>query len=744
MLRDLTIHWFPLLPGWSVALLAAALLVLVAWGSQLLTRKQVPRRWVIALGFARVVSVILFVACLLQPTLSYLHSISPRPELLVLVDTSTSMGQTDDGDQSRLKEAVARLHHPGFLESLDKSFRVEWFAFDRRAFPIESVDLDKLEPAGAVTDFAHGFNSAVELLSAQSDDANHATSSRRVMLVSDGQDRGGADLAEAATRVGATIDVLMAGGERQAAAAHAAIARVQAASRVLLDSETMFLVTIERGEVVRQDYILTLFEDDQPVQTVEVTLDANVRERRISVAHRPSSSGLKRYEFALQPKGEKAAADADERQGVNVQVIDDKVELLVLEDRWRWEFKFFRRVLENDPSFNLTAMLARGGAFMQMGEPERRVNLGSFPQSRAELDWFDVLVLGDVRPSRWPSGLSAAIADSVIEGGKSLIVVAGPTLAELAQVPELHTLLPVELSGGVAAPIEGPLAIQLTPEGARSGLFADGDTAPAVALPAIDRIYPSLRKRPAATVLVEASSEANQSGRLIVLAEQSVGRGKVLFVGTDALWKWQTLTPLDEDGRTLYDKFWQQALRSLAPTRLSTAGLWLQTDRTRYEAGDRVKVTAETMGDERWKLDASVILPDQRRVPLAFEPDTETPGAFVTQFDTTATGRYRLALSASVDGQAVAETSAAIEVTASRGETDDRGVDRARLERIASLTGGKVVEPNDPTTWPAVAESPPIVDQRRVINLWENFTLLTLLCLVLGSDWLVRLLRGYT
>ena len=230
--------------------------------------------------------------------------------------------------------------------------------------------------------------------------------------------------------------------------------------------------------------------------TQDVVFAAGAGERQTTVVYRPTETGLKRYEFLLHPQssGRHGAErpNAGERYGVNVQVIDDKIEVLVLEDRWRWEFKYLKRVLEDDPSFNFTAMLARGdGAFLQMGEPERRVNLGSFPQSRAELDWFDVLVLGDVRPTRWPSGLSGAVADAVIEGGKSLIVVAGPSLGEFAQSPELHTLLPVELSLDSAAPIEGPLDVRLTPDGAQSGIFADGDLAATVALPAVDRIYRS-------------------------------------------------------------------------------------------------------------------------------------------------------------------------------------------------------------------------------------------------------------
>ena len=97
-----------------------------------------------------------------------------------------------------------------------------------------------------------------------------------------------------------------------------------------------------------------------------------------------------------------------------------------------------------------------------------------------------------------------------------------------------------------------------------------------------------------------------------------------------------------------------------------------------------------------------------------------------------------------VDGEAAAETSLAVEATPARGETDDSGVDRAALAAIAARTGGRVVDPADPQTWPSPGDDPPpLVEERRTVNLWENFSLLTLLCLVLGGDWLAHLLRGY-
>jgi hypothetical protein len=403
--------------------------------------------------------------------------------------------------------------------------------------------------------------------------------------------------------------------------------------------------------------------------------------------------------------------------------------------------------MEDDPSFNFTAMLSRGGkAYVQFGEPERQVNLGGFPQSRAELDWFDVIVLGDVHPSRWPRGLSSAIADAVIEGGKSLVLVAGPAMNQVAQVRELNALLPVELSSESAQPREGPIALQITPAGAQSPFFA-GASGSIGQLPAVDSIYPPLRKRPGATVLVEAAEAANESGPLVVLAEQTVGRGRVMYIGADTLWKWQSLSPLDENGKTVYSRFWEQTLRALTPPRTAkSATLSLQADRSRYEAGSRTmlraKLPAEHVSDEL-TLQASVVLPDEQRIPLAFTPDQTESGVFVSQFETMLPGSYRVSLAATTNGQLVGETSLAVEVTSDRTELDDSGIDLARLTRIASRTGGKVVDLGDPQTWPAPASAtPPMIQETHTTNLLENLSLVVLLCGVLGSDWLLRLLRG--
>ena len=238
---------------------------------------------------------------------------------------------------------------------------------------------------------------------------------------------------------------------------------------------------------------LTLTEDGKPVWSHEVTFKPGVMEQRIPAAVRPTSVGVKRYEFRL---GDAAP------YALSVRVVDAKNEVLVLEDAWRWDFKFLRRVFEDDPSFRFTAVLSRGGnAFVQFGAPDRRASLVGFPQGRAELEGFDTIVLGDVNVKRWPRGLAPAIAELVRDEGKSLVIMAGPNLANLAELREINALLPVDVTRESATPVTGPIAVRISEDGKSSPFFrqsADDEGSLTDAnLPPLDQIYPPLRKRPA-------------------------------------------------------------------------------------------------------------------------------------------------------------------------------------------------------------------------------------------------------
>lgn len=738
-MTDMSLHLVPVLPLWVSLLLATALLGMVVHGSITLLQRQVPRRWVIGLAALRVGIVAVFTLILLQPVVSGTRSAERRPEMLVLVDGSESMAQpgTREG-VSRLQESLRVMNDSGLAASLERQFDLHWFAFDRGATVVDDMAWTRLQPTGSDTRYADSLTQAWSYPRSA-----ETVMPERVLLVSDGRDRGSPDIVETARRFGVAIDVLVPGSPPATNdPAAVAIADVQGASRVLLGSETHFLVTL-RGERAAVDRPVTvrLTEGGKDLQSAEVLFRAGRTEEQARMAHRPTEAGPCRCEFHI---------DKGPSFPLSFQVVDGKHEVLVLEDTWRWEFKFLRRVLEEDPSFRFTALLSRGnGAFMEFAAPDRRTQLIGFPQNRAQLAAFDTVIVGDVDPRRWPTEMAAALRWLVTEEGKSVVVLAGPNQATWTQAPDLLTLLPVEISRETGDPVAGPMPVRVTAEGKRSPFFLQpGAEAAAPVFPALDQIYPPLRKKPAATVLMEAAKLGNANGPLIVMAEQTVGRGRVLYVGTDTLWKWQTLTTAADKDTTPYHLFWQQTLRALAPTRPSGAAvnLWLQPRRSRCEAGQHTTVRAMIETTEplaQPSVRGLVSLPDGRTLPLSFAADPTEPNAFVADIATGPPGAYRLSATVLVEGRPAGDASTALEADEPRPERDGAPVDAANLARIAAATGGKVLDPADPQTWPMGTAKPWTVRERVTLDLWNRSYLLFLLAAIAGTDWLLRLLRGY-
>jgi hypothetical protein len=750
---NFTWQWFPLLPVWLALALATALLAVATYGSWLLRRKNVPRRWMLLLAALRVGMVALFLLILLRPVLSFPRRTALVPDLLVLVDTSQSMSQASAaGEGTRLDEVRRALQDSPALRRAAESHELRWFTFDRRAYPLETADWEQAQPSGDATLLAESLKSACEQVRLANAAAGVQGAPARALVVSDGQDQSAADAAAVARELGLSIDVLSPSAADGAAAVPVALVDVQAAPRVLLGSETALQATL-RASAAADDCELVVEEDGRPIERRPVGPLAAGEEARVTITHRPEEAGLKRYVLRLV----RGDAELGRPRAVNVQVADARHDVLLLEETWRWEFKHLRRLLEDDPSFSLTALLSRGGAAtVQFGEPDRGVELGGFPRSPGELGGFDTLILGNVDPHAWPRGLTRHLYDAVVDEGKSLVVIAGPRLGEWTDQVDLTRLLPVDLSRESGLPLAGPIELRVTPEGKVLGWFALEPEADAAALaaaplrlPPLDQVYPVLRKRPAATVLLETAGHTNDQGPLIVMAEQTVGRGRVLFIAADTLWRWQTLGPRSESGATLYAAYWQHALRALAPVEPTSSAtrLWLRPERTAYRAGERVRLSAEWDSDAQQSaaVSAIVVLPDGRRLPLDLAAAQGDPGRLGAEFDVAAPGSYKIeAVARAEDARVVAEIATTIEVAPRAAEGDAAPVNAEALARLAAATGGRVIDPAAADGWlPAAPPAQEFVVRQQPFDAWRNFTLLGVLCVLLAGDWSLRLFRGY-
>jgi hypothetical protein len=740
----------PVLPVWAIALIVCGLLALLAYGSMILARKRLPHRWITILAVLRVAIVLVFALCLLQPIVSFRRTVEEGPPVFVMLDTSKSMAVKDSPEATaRLADSVQWLQQSGLKGALANRPNVHWFGFDAHARTVQPADLASLDPAGSTTRYADSLTDAWDAYRQQRTDGTPVAPGGRVLLISDGNDLDARDAAEAARKLGLAVDTLApAAAPAGQEAARITVSQVQAPRRVLLGAESRFSVNLRQQGLADKPLKVQLKEGDKLVATQAFTFSGKEKEKAVTVAFRPEEAGLK--EYAIEFDGVPASPAAEEARRFSVQVVGARNEVLFIEDSWRWEFKFLRRIFEDDPTFTLTAFLSRGeSAFVQLAEPDRRTQVNGFPQSRAELAGFDTIVLGNDEPRRWPRGFAYALRQLVEEDGKSLIVIAGPHLREMMEQPGLAELLPVELSQDSAKPINGPVAVRVTTEGLATPYFASA-SGPAFwsSLQPMDEIYPALRKKPAATALMEATQLNNPYGNLIVMAEQPVGRGRVLFVATDTLWKWQ-MHAANTEGPTPYQAFWQQALRTLAPIRQSTGNvnLNLEPDRSRYEPGQTVLLRAEIQSGgalPKARVQAQVTLPDGKQLPLDFAPSPNEPGIHTAKFEATMAGQHKVAATVIAEDKTAADTLIAFDVEESSGELAGQRVNEATLTRIARDTGGHVINRADPASWKALASMEKVaVTRAQTLDLWNGYALLILLSVLLGADWLLRLLRGF-
>jgi hypothetical protein len=746
--------WNPVWPPWAIGC-AVLLLLLVTWlGYRILRLRNIPNRWAGILLMLRLLAVLVFALCLLRPTVRMEHRVRRAPDLLVLVDRSASMAAPAGTNQPARWDSLRRTLTDSPLATRYLSrHNTHLFVFDRTVVRAEIPDLARMKPDGATTRMAAAIQTAWSLYRQQSiPDDLPGMQANRVLLLSDGLDRDPQDPAEVARALGLAVDVLeWPAPGLPSADTPPAITAIQAPVRILQGAEGRVRVTLAIPPASGAT-VLRLIEGEQEIVRQDLPAGPTLSRGPVELVFTPTLPGTHHYQVRLTSTASPVPFSGEAERPFSVTVPSLKNEVLFLDDAWRWDFKFLRRVMEDDPAFALTAFLSRGtGLYQQFGEPDRQISLGGFPQSRTELGWFDIFILGDTDPRRWPRALAPALRDLVVEEGKSLLVIAGPRLVGWADVPELAGLLPVEMTPETAKPLPGPIAIRLRPESRNSAWFF-APTGQALQrwadLPPVDQIYPVTRKRPAAQILLEASGLSNANGPLIVLAEHTVGRGRVLFLATDTLWKWQMAAVLDAEGNTPYLFFWQQALRALQPihSRKGNQALHLETDRSSYQVGAEVRLKARLEGDkvaDQPVFETGVTLPDGQTLPLNLLADPRQPGVFQAVFEAALSGAYTVRATGYDGGRPLADAQLILNVVEAPPEERAQPPAAMFLANLAQATGGMRIDPQDPATWPPPATAEREILVPRFIEGWALHRLLLLLVVLLGADWLIRLIRGY-
>jgi hypothetical protein len=238
-------------------------------------------------------------------------------------------------------------------------------------------------------------------------------------------------------------------------------------------------------------------------------------------------------------------------------------------------------------------------------------------------------------------------------------------------------------------------------------------------------------------VLALTSGPGGASRALV--AVQRYGNGRSMVFTGEASWRWRMMLPATDRS---YDTFWRQAARWLALPATDPVSL---TAPATASPGELItwRVSARGAGFDALPgadVEVRVTSPGGRVETLPAAPDTASSGdgIFIAKQRPEGAGIYR-AVAEVHAGERTMTAAVSLLVGGADSEMTDPRLNVRVLERVATASGGRTVQPGEMT---ALAEQlraavpAAVVAARR--DLWHNGWSFGLIVTLLALEWAVR------
>ena len=706
-----------------VSVLACAACFALSW---LAIRRSGYLRSVIGLEVLRSSAVLLGAILLNQPEWIQDFRSTQKPTFAILVDRSPSMQTQDvilDKKATSRESAVDEVAKPGAWSELSKIANVVISDFPPKGI-VDGTDLST--PLGEVLD--------------------NASNVMGVLVVSDGDWNAGTPPVSVASRyrtLGTPIFALPVGSST----------RLPDLELLSIDTPTFGIV--KKG--VRIPFTIDSSLPRDVVSTIVINtsdgekLTKEVRIRAMSrtsdaVVWTPKSEGD--FTISVQiPEHSEETITSNNASSSPISIRQEKLKVLVIDSLPRWEYRYLRNALSRDPGVDVSCLLFHPDLDRLGGGNKDYIK--EFPATLDELSKYDVVFLGDVGIDK---GQLTQEQCQMIRGlvefqASGLVFMPGSqgNQHSLAQTP-LEPLMPVVLdpsnTDGIGT--RNAMRMELTEAGRRSLLTKLADTAEDnvdvwMNLPGFQWHSAVARAKAGVEVLAVHETATGEQGRMPLLATKTFGSGKVLFMGTDGVWRWRKGV---ED--KFHYRFWSQVVRWMAYQRNMAKGesmrFYFSPDTP--SIGQTLLLRAnvmQTSGEPLAQGDvtARIESPSGKTQSIKLAAGgSESWGSFEGLYETAEPGNHKVTLLCKQTAESL-QTSFFVQ-----GVSKERVGQAARpkvLEELARLTGGKTLSLQQPDQWiDAIRMAPQPPSTIRRIPLWSHPWLAALMVALLSAFWIGR------
>lgn len=664
----------------------------------------------------------------------------------ILVDRSPSMLTSDGtGQQTRFAQAT------GIVNDIDKLLSDEQLAVFPFADQLDAKTNGDIGVDESVerTDLLGAIDATIERESGRG-------SMRGIIVVSDGRQTGEVSrrkLEQTVLRARAQRSPIYAIPLGQKVAVHDLKVTAQRRQHLGFPDEPV-RVTVKvskQGLGALRPIVHLLDDNDEPIDQQPVELAEGNDSAVAAFEVRELAAGVHSYAFKVDAiPGEHRIDNNTSR--FSVIALKERTRVLTVEGVPYWDSKFLAQLLRNRKNMDVTSIYRVSSKRFfkvksELSQAEESEEV-LFPSTSAEMNQYDLLVLGKGMEYFLDDLRLELLRDFVTSQGGTVLFSRGKPYH--GKFPAIDDFEPVAWGD----PIEQSFKLQPTLEGVREGIFGEllpgPDDGVWDSLPLLSDSNRIARLKPFSKVLVNGViATSGTESEFPVLIARRLGKGLVLTINADGLWKWDFFPEAQQEGgRNMYQETWTQLIYWSATFSEFLPGqdYAIQLSKELVDVADPIRATVNYRGPIEQRPESLKLAVRDAAGNTAQQTLLIESGQNRRSWEGTLTvkdpGHYRV----QIDGadSAVREL---LTVAAPPHERDELSVDREFLGELCELSGGHLLEaseiPEVLSNTSRASETPP--EDRGNITfdpVWDSAWWLIGLLGLLAFDWYLRRRAG--
>lgn len=667
----------------------------------------------IIMAVLRFVAISAIVFMLADPLLLSHHRKEVNPSIALLVDDSESMSISDRiGNRA---EIVSKILASSAMKQLEDKYLTHLFLFAESLYCSGEMKF-----SGVSTALGEALSEVLDTASALELGA--------VVLLSDGQSNIDIDPLSVASSYPMPIYTIGIGDPKPAP--DITVAQVIANPNAYANEEVPVIAHIRAWRVGGKRTTVSLWEGSKKIAEQQIELPQSGQTVPVRFEIIPTEAGTHYYTVRV-PKIANEISSSNNAQSVAVKVFPSKKRILVACDHPSWEVSFWRRALETDPHIEIELFVNKGGSTTRFSR---------FPTDTAMLNRYDALVLIHAAPIL-TANTADAIANYVQNGGSILWLMDDGSLSSRAQ-NIMNRLLPVKIATGAKF-----VADQFTPS-----VGADGFAHPVLKITRTgEELSSAIAGMPPLLGFVPTSPKADAEVLLThpengypVLAVGEFGSGRTAVLCAAPLWRWAILPAAFGQDNHIFNNLAANIMQFLL-AKEKIAPFVLRTGKRIYRSGEPVAISASLSDQSNQPLSGAKVTVKLKKQngdsteTFSVELGETGNGIYETQLPSLSPGKFKISAVATYNGKVIGRAQTSMVVEEYQLEFAQTNQDRAMLEAISELSGGKyffadsIGELSDDIELPVRLRSWTVEKE-----LWSSPWLLLLVVVSLASEWLLR------